>query len=293
VRWAALAALAAGVVTALSVAQLAPGQSIDRVRVAPSPPSATVPSGLFIVLRSPDAYSRVSAAAARGSWRGPGYAPRGAPSPWNNAQIDWEVGYDARTLDAERIALANLTRDWSEDQRAGVSIPHVVGGRVVGEIPGFFILQVQRQSSPSELVVAFPVSPKLHAFVRFLLPLPESNEFYVNGSIVASSWNRGQAFVAMSRVKLEGNLPPSIVSIRARRGRAVSGFVLDFLRHSVLRVPVVLERRRGSGWTRVASSRTNRLGGYSFRVAPGSYRVRAAMGRFSALSRPVRLVRGR
>ena len=184
---------------------------------------------------------------------GPGYAPLGAPNPWGNAAIDWQVGYDSRPLDTERVALANLTRDWQEDQRAGASILHVVGGRVVGDIPGFFVLQVERRSAPSELVVAFRLSRDLHAYVRFLLTRPESNDFYVNGSILASSWNRGQSFVAMSRVRLEGNLPPSLVSIRARRGRrVVSWFALDFVRHPVVGIPVVLERRTGSAWRRIA-----------------------------------------
>lgn len=289
-RWAAFATVAAGVVVALSVAQLAPGQAIDRVRVAPNPPVASVPEGLTLVLGSPDAYSRVSASGGRGSWVGPPFAPLGAPNPWGNASIDWEVGFDTRRLDTERIALANLTRDWQEDQRAAVSVPHVVGGRVVGDIPGSFVLQVQRQSAPSELVTAFPLSRDLHAYVRFLLLRPETNDFYVNGSIKASSWNRGQALVAMARVKLEGNLPPSLVSIRARRGgRVVAGFALDFLRHAVVGIPVTLERKRGRGWRRVATVRTSRLGGYSFRVAPGTYRARATLGsRFAATSGVVR-----
>jgi hypothetical protein len=288
VRWAALATFAAGVLAALSVAQLAPGQAIERVRVAP--PVASVPPGLFVVVRAPDAYSRSAASGTRGSWVGPGYWPRGAGGPWGNASIDWEVGYDTRRMDTERLALVNLSRDWAEDQRAGVSVPHLVGGRIVGDIPGFFVLQVQRQSSPSELVLAFPLGPGVHAFVRFLLTRPESNDHYVNGSILASSWNRGQAFVAMSRVKLEGNLPPSLVSIRQRRrGRVVSGFVLDFLRHPVVGVPVVLERRAGRGWRRVARVRSNRLGGYSFRVVPGTYRARATLPpRFAAMSSAIR-----
>jgi hypothetical protein len=252
---------------------------------------ASVPPGLFLVVGSPDAYSRLSASGGRGSWVGPGYAPPGAPSPWGNVSIDWEIGYDTRQLDTERVALANLTRDWQEDQRAGASIPHVVGGRIVGEIPGFFVLQVVRQSAPAELVVAFRLSRDVHTYVRFLLLRPESNDFHVNGSILASSWNRGQAFVAMSRVRLEGNLPPSLVSIRARRGgRVVSGFALDFVRHPVVGIPVVLERRNGRAWRRVATARTTRIGGYRFRVAPGTYRARAQLGtRFSATSSAVRI----
>jgi hypothetical protein len=294
VRWAALASLAAGAVAALSVAQLAPGQAIDRVRVAPNPPVPSVPDGLFVVVGSPDAYSRAAASGSRGSWIGPGYRPQGAPNPWGNATIDWEVAFDGRQMDTERSALANLTQDWQEDQRAGASIPHIVGGRVVGDIPGVFVLQVQRQSAPSELVLAFRLSRDLHAFVRFLLTRPESNSYYVNGSILASSWNRGQALVAMSRVKLEGNLPPALVSIRPRQGgRVLGGFALDFNRHAVVGIPVTLERRTGRGWRSVATVRTSRLGGYSFKVAPGTYRARATLAtRFSATSRAAR-VRGR
>ena len=157
------------------------------------------------------------------------------------------------------------------------------------------MLQVLRQSAPAELVLAFPLSRELHAYVRFLLTRPESNDFDVNGTILASSWNRGQALVAMSRVKLEGNLPPSLVSIRQRRGgRVVSGFALDFLRHAVVRIPVTLERRAGSGWRPVATARTTRLGGYTFRVSPGTYRVRASLSRrFSATSAAVRARRTR
>ncbi|MDP9491849.1 MAG: hypothetical protein M3P42_06560 [Actinomycetota bacterium] len=292
-RWAALGTLAAVVGAALSVAQLAPGQAIDRVRVAPSPPVASVPDGLFVIVGSPDAYSRAAVSGARGSWAGPSYWPPATPERQGNAAIDWEVGFDGRQLDTERIALANLTKDWQEDQRAGASVPHVIGGRVVGDIPGSFVLQVERQSAPSELVLAFPLSRDLHAFVRFLLTRPESNDNFVHGSILASTWNRGQALVAMSRVKLEGNLPPALVSIRPRRGgRVVSGFALDFLRHAVVGIPVTLERRSGRGWRRVATVRTSRIGQYTFKARPGTYRARATLGaRFSATSRAAR-VRG-
>jgi len=290
VRWAALVTLAAGVVTALSVAQLAPGQAIERVRV--DRPAAALPNGLFLIVGSPDEYSRAALRPTSGTWVGPEYWPITQPAVRNRATIDWDVGYDDRPLATERIALANLTRDWFEDQRGGISVDHVVGRRVVGTLPGFYVLQVERRSSPSELVVAFPVAPKLHAFVRFLLLRPESDDYYVKGSILASSWNRGQALLALSRVRLEGNLPPSVVSIRIRRRGVVAGFVVDFFRHAVVGVPATLERRVGSGWKRMKTVRTSAIGGYTFKVKRGSYRVRTRLaGRFSATSRPLRVRR--
>jgi hypothetical protein len=284
VRWAALVSLAAGVVTALSVAQFAPGQAIERVRVGRTP--SPLPANLFLLLRSPSEYSRVAA----GSWAGPPYWLPENPSVRNTAAMTWQIGFDTRPFNTERIALANLSRDWTEDQRAGVSVDHVVGRRVVGTIPGYFILQVVRRSAPAELVLAFPIAPRLHTWIRFLLERPENDTFYVKGSILASSWNRGQALLAMSRVRLEGNLPPSLVTARPRPN-GLGGFVVDFHRHAVVGVRAVLERRSGSGWRRISSVRTTRIGGYSFKVKPGSYRVRATLGRFAATSRAVRVRR--
>jgi hypothetical protein len=288
VRWAALLTVAAGVVAALSVAQLAPGQSIERVRV--DRPAAGLPANLNLLIGSPDEYSRQSARATSGTWIGPAYWLPANPAIRNNASMDWEVGYDERVMSTERVALVNLTKDWTEDQRAGVSVDHLVGGRVVGTIPGFFVLQVERRSSPSELVVAFPLSEKLHTFVRFVLPRPETDDYFVKGSILASSWNRGQALLAMSRVRLEGNMPPSVVTIRQRRKRVLVGFVVDFYRHAVVGIPVTLQRRAGSRWVRIRGARTTRLGGFLFKVGkPGSYRVTAVLdGRFRATSRALR-----
>jgi hypothetical protein len=290
VRWAALATLAAGVVAALSVAQLAPGLAIERVRV--DRPGAATPNGLYLLIRSPDDYSRVALRGSAGSWVGPPYWVLSNPGLRNTASIDWEVGFDQRPLNTERIALANLSRDWAEDQRADVSVPHVVRGRMVGTIPGFFILQVERRSAPTELVVALPVAPRLHAYVRFLLLRPENDTFHVKGSILASTWNRGQALLAMARVRLEGNLAPDLVTIRPRRKGVLGGFVVDMHRHAVVGIKAMLEQRRGRGWRRIASVRTTRVGGYTFRVKAGSYRVRATLeGRFTATSRPIRMRR--
>ena len=258
VRWAALVSLAAGVVVALSVAQFAPGQAIERVRV--DRPSAAFPKADLIV-GSPDEYARVAFNGTSGLDR-PLYWRPDYPEGRNNATIDWEVGFDERPLATERIALANLTRTGPRTARGDLDRARRRAPRGRDD-SGFFVLQVERRSAPSELVVAFPVAPKLHVFVRFLLLRPESDAYVVKGSMLASSWNRGQALLAMSRTRLEGNLPPALVTARPRR-RESSG-----LRR---RLPPSCSRRTprcwsgaGSGWRRISSVKTNRLGGYTFR----------------------------
>ena len=84
----------------------------------------------------------------------------------------------------------------------------------------------------------------------------------------------------------------ALVTARARGKGRLAGFAVDFHRHAVVAVPAVLERRLGSGWRKLSSVKTNRLGGYAFKVKPGTYRVRATLAeRFSATSRAIRVRR--
>jgi hypothetical protein len=119
---------------------------------------------------------------------------------------------------------------------------------------------------------------------------PPDDSYIVNGSSVATSWNRGQVLVALGSAELQGNLPPRIVAARSfEKGRKVRGKVVDRFLDAVLGAQVSLEKNTGGGWTRVSSGKTNQRGFYSLRAKRrGTYRVTVRLSGFTALSRTIR-----
>jgi hypothetical protein len=116
------------------------------------------------------------------------------------------------------------------------------------------------------------------AIVKFSLFSPATNSaepFGANvvlGSFLASSWNRGQAFVTLSGVSLQGNLPPTRVTIRrAPRKSAVSGKVVDEFQHPLVGVRLALERQAGASWRRVGSAKTNGQGSFTLATRGRGY----------------------
>jgi hypothetical protein len=141
-----------------------------------------------------------------------------------------------------------------------------------------------------EGVLAFPLDKNLHAVIRFEALDPPDDTFMVNGSSVASSWNRGQVLVALAGAQLQGNLPPKIVAARSiQRGRMVRGKVVDRFLDSVLAARVSLERNAGGSWTRVSGGKTDQRGFYLLRAKRrGNYRVTVKWAGFTATSREIR-----
>jgi hypothetical protein len=141
-----------------------------------------------------------------------------------------------------------------------------------------------------EGVLAFPLDTNLQAVIRFESPDPPDDSYIVNGSSVATSWNRGQVLVALGNIQLEGNLPPKIVAARSfEKGRRVRGKVVDRFLDAVLGAQVSLEKNTGGGWTKVSSAKTNERGFYSLRAKRhGAYRVTARLSGFTATSRTIR-----
>jgi hypothetical protein len=164
-----------------------------------------------------------------------------------------------------------------------------VGTRVIGTILAeSYLMNPGGSDARFEAVLAFQLDTNLHAVIHLDLLEPESDAYVVKGLILASTWNRGQALLALTRVRLRGNFPPKVISARtAERGREVRGKVIDRLLHPVVGTPVALELRRGGGsWIRVARGKTNQRGFYTLRTGRrGAYRVRATMAGFSAESR--------
>lgn len=288
-----LVALVTGLAVLAAWGQVAGAQAVERVRIADAARQQHgLPAGLVIELSSPNEYNRQSVSGDSGRWAGPRYEERGNPNNAAVATLDWTVSFDERQGDAEAIALANVVhRDWQRDQRGPLSVPHVVGKKDVGTILGYFIMLTPGGTDARfEGVIAFPLDVNLHAVAHFEALEPPSDLFVVNGSIAASTWNRGQVLLALAGTRLQGNLPPKTVEARPyKRGRLVKGKVVDRFLDAVLGAPLSLERRSGGGWAKVAGTRTNQRGRYSVRAKRrGTYRVTVRVAGFTAMSREIR-----
>jgi hypothetical protein len=293
-RPAFLVGIAIGLAVLAAWSQGAGAQAVERIRIADSARQAHgLPAGLTVELTSPADYNRQSVAGDSGRWTGPRYEEPGNPGNAGFASLDWAVSFDERTGDADAAAFAHVThRDWQRDQRGGLSVPHVVGNQNVGTVLGYYYLVTPSTSGGDaryEAALAFPLDANLYSVVHVELPEPPNDTFVVNGS-VASTWNRGQALLALAGIRLQGNLPPKIVAARPyERGRFVRGKVVDRFLDAVIGARVSLERSAGGSWSKVAGGKTSSRGFYSLRArSRGLYRVTVRFAGFTAQSREIR-----
>jgi Carboxypeptidase regulatory-like domain len=293
-RSALLACLTAGLAALAAYSHVAGAQSVERIRISdPARQQHQLPPGLLVELESPNEYSRQSVVDNSGRWAGPRWEQVGHPENAGVASLDWSVSFDERQDDAEQLSQASVRhKDWVRDQRGGISVPHVVGSRNVGTILGYYVMVSPASASDArfEGVLAFPLDTNLHALLHFEALDPAADSFIVKGTVAGKAWNRGQLLLALSGVRLQGNLPPKVVAARSvERGRLVRGKVVDRFLDSVLGARVALERSSGGGWTKVAGGKTDRRGFYALRTKRrGTYRVTARLAGFTATSREIR-----
>ncbi len=280
--------VATGVAAVSPAALPAAANGIERVPVRVATP-ASFPSGLTLALTSPSRYASASRAAESGRWLGPRYDSVTVPGLAGSSAIDWSIALDTKGQTAEAAALGATTLGFLEDQRGQIAVPHLVGKTQVGTMQGFYVLKVAANTTDNaraEAAMAFPLGQGVMAIARFTLLEPPNDDFRVDGGILPTSWNRGQAFIALAGVRVEGNFAPALVSIRAARGtRLLRGRVVDAFRHRILGAQIFLERRAGSSWRRVGLTRTDKQGNYVVRAASrGRYRVTATVGATSVSS---------
>jgi hypothetical protein len=284
--------LALAALLVLLVPPLAGASSVERVRVAGPGVTSAFPRGVSLVLTSPPDYRRRSADLTRGTWAGPAYWASGDQSKRGTTSIAWSVDFQGRAGTAKALAVAAPRHGWPVDKKDPIAVPHYVGRQVVGTILGYYV--ITRAPAPDdasyEAAIAFPVAPKAFSVVRFELADPAGDssgqwgDYLVNGRDLPSIWNRGQAFWALSGVRLLGNLPPARI-VLADSGRVVRGSVSDAFYHPVLGLPVSVERRVGASWRPLAKARTDKKGEFSLRVpARGSYRAVATTSNKRVLS---------
>jgi hypothetical protein len=290
VRWLALLGVlvATGVAAASPEALPAAANGIERVPLR----TTSLPPGLTLALASPPRFGTAARAPESGRWLGPRFDSTTVPGLAGNSAIDWSIALNTTATSADAAAVAATTLGFPEDQRGQIAVPHLVGKTQVGTIQGFYLLRVAANTpdnARAEAALAFPLGAGVFAVARFTLLDPPNDTFRVEGGVMPTSWNRGQAFIALAGVRVEGNLPPAVVSIRAdRTGRLVRGRVVDGFSNRVLGAQIVLERRTGSGWTRARVTRTNKQGGYVVRApARGRYRVTATVGTVTVASTSV------
>jgi hypothetical protein len=284
----------AGLAALAAYSHVAGAQSVERIRISdPARQQHQLPAGLLVELESPNEYSRQSVGDNSGRWVGPRWQEAGHPENAGVASLDWSVSFDERQGDAEQLSQASVRHtDWMRDQRGGISVPHVVGDRNVGTILGYYVMVSPASASDArfEGVLAFPLDTNLHALLHFEALDPAADSFIVKGTVAGKAWNRGQLLLALSGVRLQGNLPPKIVAARSfERGRLVRGKVVDRFFDAVIGARASLERRSGGGWTKVAGGKTDRRGFYALRAKRrGTYRVTARLAGFTATSREIR-----
>ena len=289
-----LFALLIGLTALAGPSQGTRGQTVERIGISAADRQAhQLPAGLLVELASPVGYDRQSASGDKGRWVGARYEQIGHPENAGRASLDWTVSFDQSTAEADAIAHAHIQHtSWARDQRGGLSVPHVVGTRSVGTILGYY--EMVTPSTPGDArfegALAFPLDTNLHAVIHFEALEPPDDTYIVNGSSVASSWNRGQLLVALAGAQLQGNLPPKVVAARAiQRGRMVRGKVVDRFLDSVLGARVSLEKSIGGTWTKVSGGKTDQRGLYLLKAKKrGRYRVSVRWAGFAAMSRELR-----
>jgi hypothetical protein len=293
VRWLALLGVlvATGIAAASPAALPVAANGVERVPVRVAAP-ASFPPGLTLALASPPRFASSSRALESGRWLGPRFDSTTVPGLAGSSTIDWSIALSTTAQSAEAATLAATTLGFPEDQRGQIAVPHLIGKTQVGTIQGFYVLKVAANTpdnARAEAAMAFPLGQGVFAVARFALLQPPNDDFRLEGGVLPTSWNRGQAFIALAGVRVEGNFAPALVSIRAdRTGRLVRGRVVDAFRHRVLGAQIALERRAGSSWRRVRGTRTDKRGNYVVRVpSRGRYRVTATVGTVTIVSTSV------
>jgi hypothetical protein len=285
--------LAVATLAALAAAGSALGGAVDRFRVADAgrPETQAFPANVFLTIESPGIYVTQSP----GIWAGPPYWAASDPAQGGTSTLEWSVGFRDRTLDPARAAAATASSGWPEDQHNGISVPLLVGGNLVGTLPGFFVLTQapSPQKARFEAGLAVPLGPGAQALLRFASRSPAADssswgDYLVQGMILASTWNRGQILLAMSQVRVEGNLAPKTVSIRVEQpARAVRGKVVDAFVNPLVGVGIAEERWNGKAWKAVRVGRTTAKGTYRMAAGKGRFRTVVSYAGTTATSAPV------
>jgi hypothetical protein len=168
-------------------------------------------------------------------------------------------------------------------------VPHTVGGKKVGTIPGYVLTTRSPGSgaAQTEVALSFRLCKGLYVVADFDLLAPQQDPdglggTYTIGGQSASSWNAAQAAAAVQGVSVDGNLPPGKVVARAS-GRRIVGVARDCIGQPLAGLSV---RALPGG----ATARTSATGAFAVAVAKsGTYRIAASLAGVLATSGAIRV----
>lgn len=282
-------AVAAPAGTKVVAVPLALAQEIDRVQVGLPGRNTTrgFSSATYLTAHAPEGYRRASEGRML-KWVGPTCVPPTMPQFAAELAITWGIGFDNGVRTAEQAAeKARTFSDWTVVERSAIAIPHVIRGREVGKLPGFYVIGAAREEGGwHEGGLGISMSRGVFALGEFW---SRANTFrcIVNG-VESRAWHLDATRRAIAAIAVDGNLPPARVTARAR-GRRVAGQVTDGFGHPVAGVRVTFERRVGRTWRRAGAGASDALGRYDARPRQsGTIRAVVTFG-VTVRSGPVRV----
>lgn len=267
---------------------------VDRVQVGgvrDQPATRGFSHSLAMTIVAPRGYRRGGGGydGRSGSWLGPDFTGTANHTFTGPSSITWGVRF-VRGHKLARLA-AREEHDYPRAARGNSRIRHVVAHRRAGTLRAAWVLDGER--SPGARVdgtLAVALGKGAVALVTFYALDPPVDDAGSPGRVKvrgrsADAWNRAQVRAALSKVYLEGNLPPQRVRTRVR-GRRMTGSLLDGYGQPVSLTPVRLLAGRHT----VATATTNARGRFRLSVPRrGRYRVAGTLGGFTAQSRAVKV----
>jgi hypothetical protein len=230
------------------------------------------------------------------NWDGPLFSSLTTGSNDLESGLHFDVHPDFTTRSAQKAAQSKVGDDQgglpSEQVAAGpIAIPHVVGGKKVGDIKGYYVIrQVTRDHYEGwyEAALGIPLAtgyPVLAADVDTTAPADDADK-RIEGTL-PSAWNRRVVEEGIRGIAVEGNFAPKALVVSAT-GRRLGGRVRDSLGHPVVAAAVTLKH----GGKTCCRTVTSTAGTFSLPVpksaGTGSFQLSVSTGG-ATLTKTVRL----
>jgi hypothetical protein len=207
------------------------------------------------------------------NWEGPLWKSSVTGSE-DESNLHFDVHPDYSTRSAVRAAQSKIGTDMggipTKQVAAGpIEVPHIVGGRKVGVIKGFFVI---RQATQEQYEGWFEAALAVSLGKGYPIPAadvdttsPDSDASKTIKGMLPSQWNRQVVEQGLRGIAVEGNLAPARLSVRVL-GRRVVGQAADVLGHPVVGAKVTLAKPGGRA---CCSTKTTATGRYTL-VVPAS-----------------------